>query len=104
MALLGATLSAFPTAVSVGAFSAVILRTGAVARWVGWLGILVVVAHLAAAGAFAQEGFFSPSVVSVFVAPPLYYLWMLSLSLVLLLRRPTRSVITARHSAAVRGN
>ncbi len=104
MALLGTTLSAFPTAVSVGAFSAVILRTGAVARWVGWLGILVVAAHLAAAGAFAQDGFFSPSFVSVFVAPPLYYLWMLSLSLVLLLRRRAASVLTARHSAAVRGN
>lgn len=87
LALLGVTLSAFPTAVSVSAFSALILRTGAIARWVGWFGFLVVVAHLAAAGAFAHDGFFSPSVVSVFVAPPLYFIWTLVVS-VALLRRP----------------
>lgn len=81
LTLLGVTLSAFPTALSVGAFSVVIARTGALPRWLGWFGALVVVAHLAAAAAFAHDGFFSPSVVSVFVAPPLYYLWMLSLSI-----------------------
>lgn len=104
MALLGATLSAFPTAISVGAFSAVILRTGAVARWLGWLGVLVVAAHLAAAGAFAQDGFFSPSVVSVFVAPPLYYLWMLLLSIALLLRRRTAPAAAERASMPVSAN
>src|SRR5262249_28228240 len=86
LALLGTTLSAFPTAVSVGAFSVLIVRTGAGARWIGWFGILVAAAHLAAAGAFAPSGFFSPSVVSVFVAPPLYFAWMLVTSVMLLLR------------------
>jgi uncharacterized membrane protein len=60
-----ATLSAFPTIVSVVAFSLLLVRTGA----------------------FAQDGFFSPSVVSVFVAPPLYFLWILILSVALLLGR-----------------
>lgn len=101
LALLGATLSAFPTAVSVGAFSVVILRTGAIARWVGWFGILVVAAHLAAAGAFAQAGFFSPSVVSVFVAPPLYYLWMLLLSIALLFARHAAPATVERASMPV---
>lgn len=104
MALLGVTLSAFPTAISVGAFSVVILRTGAVARWLGWFGALVVVAHLAAAGAFAQDGFFSPSVVSVFVAPPLYYLWMLSLSVALLVQRQMSPAAARRSSIPVNAN
>lgn len=98
--LLGATLSAFPTAVSVGAFSTLILRTGAIARWVGWFGFLVVLAHLAAAGAFAQDGFFSPSVVSVFVAPPLYFLWALFISVALLRRASTQSSETTRMAEA----
>jgi hypothetical protein len=86
LALLGATLSAFPTVVSVGAFSMLILRTRVVAPWIGWFGFVVVAAHLIAAGAFAQAGFFSPSVVSVFVAPPLYFAWVLFTSLALLPR------------------
>jgi hypothetical protein len=86
LALLGASLSAFPTAVSVAAFSTVILRSSVVARWIGWFGLLVVVAHLIAAGAFAHTGFFSPAVVSVFVAPPLYFVWVLLISLTLLRR------------------
>ncbi|MGH2501627.1 MAG: hypothetical protein ACRDID_03825, partial [Ktedonobacterales bacterium] len=101
MALLGATLSAFPTAVSVGAFSLVILRSGVAPRWVGWLGILVAAAHLASAGAFAHDGFFSPSVVSVFVAPPLYYLWMLALSLALLLAKARVARVGAAPRVAV---
>jgi hypothetical protein len=91
LALLGATLSAFPTIVSVVAFSLLILRTGAFARWVGWFGFVVGLAHLLAAGAFAQDGFFSPSVVGVFVAPPLYFLWILILSVSLLLGRAGKS-------------
>jgi hypothetical protein len=87
LGVLGATLSAFPTAISVTAFSALILRTGAIARWTAWLGFVVVAAHLVAAGAFAQDGFFSPSVVSVFVAPPLYFTWTLIVAIAVLARR-----------------
>lgn len=93
LGILGAMLSAFPTAVSVGAFSVLILRTGALARWVGWFGFVVVLAHLVAAGAFAQDGFFSPSVVSVFVAPPLYFIWVLIASLALLARRAQKPAV-----------
>lgn len=90
--LLGATLSAFPTVASVAAFSMLISRTKALPRWIGWAGWLVVIAHLAAGAAFAHDGFFSPSFVSVFVAPPLYFLWTLVIS-VALLRRPKSAAI-----------
>jgi len=93
MALLAATLSAFPTVVSVGAFSVLILRTGALPRWIGWLGFVVVAAHLVAAGAFAQVGFFSPSIVSVFVAPPLFFIWVFIASLALLFARSRKAPV-----------
>ena len=93
LGILSATLSAFPTVVSVGAFSVLILRTDALARWVDWFGFLVVVAHLGAAGAFAQDGFFSPSIISVFVAPPLYFIWVFVASLALLTRRAQKPAV-----------
>jgi hypothetical protein len=93
MALLAATLSAFPTVVSVGAFSVLILRTGALPRWIGWLGFVVVAAHLVAAGAFAQDGFFSPSIVSVFMAPPLFFIWVIAASLALLFARSRKAPV-----------
>lgn len=93
LALLAATLSAFPTVVSVGAFSVLILRTGALPRWIGWMGFVVVAAHLVAAGAFAQDGFFSPSVVSVFVAPPLFFFWVLVASLAVLFARSRKAPV-----------
>lgn len=93
LALPAATLSAFPTVVSVGAFSVLILRTGALAHWIGWLGFSVVAAHLVAAGAFAQDGFFSPSVMSVFVAPPLFFIWVFITSLAMLFMRSRKSSV-----------
>jgi hypothetical protein len=96
LALLAATLSAFPTVVSVGAFSVLILRTGALPRWIGWLGFVVVAAHLVAAGAFAQDGFFSPSVVSVFVAPPLFFIWVFIASLAVLFARSRKPSVERR--------
>jgi hypothetical protein len=87
LGILGAMLSAFPTALSIGAFAYLISRTGVVARWIGWLGFVVVAAHLIAAGSFAQDGPFSPSVFPIFVAPPLYYTWTLLASIALLLKR-----------------
>lgn len=81
--LLGTAMSALPTVVSVGAFSALVLRTGAAPRWIGVLGVVVVLAHLVAAGSFAQSGIFSPTGVPIYVAPILYYLWMLVFSIAL---------------------
>ncbi len=48
-------------------------------------------AHLVAAGAFAQDGFFSPSVVSVFVAPPLFFIWVFIACLAVLFVRSRKT-------------
>lgn len=85
--LLGTTLSGFPTFVSLGAFSLAILRTRMLPAWAAWLGIVVGVVHIVAAGSLAGDGLFSPSGVPVYVAPLLYYIWMLTIS-ILLLRSP----------------
>lgn len=87
LTLLGATVSAFPTVVSVGAFALLILRTRLLPGWIGWLGIVVAAAHLAAAGSFAADGPLSPSGVPVYVAPFLFYIWMVVAAASLLVGR-----------------
>ena len=80
-----------PTAVSVAAFSLVVLRTRLLPRWVVGFGLLVSVAHLVVSGAFARGGFLAPEGAIAVVVPTLYYLWVLVVSLTLLRRRTPRS-------------
>jgi hypothetical protein len=102
LTLLGVTLSSFPTVISLGAFSYLIARSGAVARWIGWFGLVVAAAHLIAAGSFDQDGIFSPSVFPVFVTPPVYYLWTLVASIALLRRRARGSAPAAAERPGAR--
>ena len=76
-----------PTTVSVGAFSVVLMRSGAAAGRVVWLGFLVALAHLVVSAAFARRGFLAPEGLIAFVVPALYYAWVLGVSLELLRRR-----------------
>lgn len=69
-------LSDIATALALGGFGTVILVDRLLARWLGWLAIIVAAVHLVAAGAFAHSGFFSPQGIGIFVAPPLFYLWV----------------------------
>ena len=83
-----------PTAVSVAAFSLVLLRTRLLPRWVVGFGLLVSVAHLKERGtrAFLERGgFLAPEGAIAVVVPTLYYLWVLVVSLTLLRRRTPRS-------------
>jgi len=79
-------MSGVPTAVSVVAISAVVFRTGVLARWLGWWGIAVAVVHVVSVGALAHEGLFSPSVFAGIVAPVMFELWVLTISVLLLMR------------------
>jgi hypothetical protein len=87
LTLLGVTLAALPTALSVTAYSLLLLRSDLVPRWVAWLGYLAAIVHIVGAVSFAPGGWLSPSGLSVFVAPPLYYLWILATSAFLLRRQ-----------------
>jgi hypothetical protein len=70
-------------------YALLILRGDLLPSWVAWLGFLAALVHIVGAVSFASSGWLSPSGLSVFVAPPLYYLWILAAS-ALLLRRPAR--------------
>jgi hypothetical protein len=80
-------VSGFPTAVCVGAFSTIVLRDGGFPRWIGWLGIVVVVVHLVSAGAFAASGPWSPTGIFGTAAPVFMTLWVACVS-IRLLRAP----------------
>ncbi len=86
---LTANLSGFPTAVNMTAFGAALLLTGFLPRWVAWLACVVALAHLVSAAAYAQEGLLSPSLLPSMVAPLLYYLWVIVVSVILWRRAGT---------------
>jgi hypothetical protein len=87
LSLLCIALTGFPTAVSMIGFTVVLVqsRTGPV--WLPPFSILITVAHLISGGAFAASGMLSPSGVGVYIAPVMYYLWILAVSVLLLMDR-----------------
>lgn len=80
------TLSAFPTAVNVGAFSLLMLRSRLFPNWLAWFGLLTGAVHLVAGAAFAHDGLLAPQVTAGLIAPALYILWGLCAGIVLLRR------------------
>ncbi|HLZ69948.1 MAG TPA: DUF4386 family protein [Dehalococcoidia bacterium] len=97
LSALSFTLSGFPTAVNVGAFSLLMLRSRLFPNWLAWLGLLTGAAHLVAGAAFAHDGLFAPEVAAGQIAPALYILWGLCIGMVLL--RRAGSIAPARIGA-----
>ncbi len=87
---LGITLSGFPTAVSTAAFAIMVRRTRAVAVWTSWIAAVAVIAHVVSAGSFAQDGMLAPTGVPIYIAPTFYFIWMLTVSILLFRRAPDR--------------
>jgi Domain of unknown function (DUF4386) len=75
--------SGIPTCVNAGAFSAVMLQTGVIPRWIGWLGLVAALVHIVAAGSLASDGPMSPVGLVPAVAPVVYVIWVLAISVVL---------------------
>jgi hypothetical protein len=88
--LILANFSAFPTIALVAPFSIVMIRTGAVGKWVGWIGIASAGAHLAASLALAEHGPLSPIGLVPALAPVTFLIWSLMTSIVLLRGSPAR--------------
>ncbi len=80
---LNITMASVPTAVAVGAISALVLRSAVLPAWLGWYGFAVGVAHLIGMGALARDGFFAPSVIGGYIAPLMFYAWVLAFSVLL---------------------
>lgn len=92
----GLSASAIPALVMVGAASAVILRTGAMARWVGIFGILIAaLLAVASATVLARSGTLAAGGTVFVVGYGAFLLWELALSIVLLARREPNPAVAA---------
>lgn len=80
---LNITIASIPSAVAVGAISLLALRTTVLPNWLGWYGMAVAAVHLVVMGALARDGFFSPSVLGGYVAPLMFYAWVLGMSVLM---------------------
>ncbi|GAC1512965.1 MAG: hypothetical protein NVS2B16_16800 [Chloroflexota bacterium] len=78
---LTANLSGYPTAVNMIAFGAAIMLTGLLPRWAAWFAFLIAIVHLVSAAAYAQGGLMSPTYMPGLVAPVLYYIWVVAVSI-----------------------
>lgn len=87
LALISVCLTGFPTVASMLGYLAVMFRRRLFPAWTRWLGVVLTVAHLVSGGAFAASGMLSPSGIGVYVAPVLYYAWIVALSVHLLRSR-----------------
>lgn len=79
-------LSGIVTALTLAPFAAAILVGRRLPTWMGWFALAIAAVHLIAGGSFAHAGFFSPQGIGVYVAPPLYYVWIIAASVILLRR------------------
>jgi hypothetical protein len=86
---LNITMASVPTAVAAIAFSIALLQSRAMPAWLAWYGFAVAAAHLIGMGALARDGFFAPGVIGGYIAPLMFYAWVLALSVMLL--RPARA-------------
>lgn len=87
---LNITMASVPTAVAAIATTIAVLQSGAFPKWLAWYGFAVAAAHLVGMGALARDGFFAPSVIGGYIAPLMFYGWVLAFS-VLLLRGPAKT-------------
>ena len=87
---LNITMASVPTAVAAIATTIAVLQSGAFPKWLAWYGFAVAAAHLVGMGALARDGFFAPSVIGGYIAPLMFYAWVLAFS-VLLLRGPAKA-------------
>lgn len=71
-------LTGFPTAASMIASAAV--KDG-MPGWLKWSAVGIALVHLVSGGSFAMSGILSPSGLGIYVAPVLYYVWILAAAL-----------------------
>lgn len=82
--LLANAASGYATAVCVAGFLVALSRAGGFPGWLTPLGFVVIGVHVLSAASLASDGSLSPSGFFGFVAPPLFTIWMATISVVLL--------------------
>ncbi len=83
LVFISANLSDIATALALAAFGLVIVRDGGLPSWLGWAGLALAALHLVAGAAFAHEGLLSPQGIGIFVAPILFYTWVVVASVII---------------------
>jgi hypothetical protein len=78
-------LSAAPTLLLATGFGIALLRDGR-HRWAGWTLLAVGICHLGALASVSNHGIFAPAGAFTYLAPALYTVWMLAVSLAFLRR------------------
>jgi hypothetical protein len=78
-------LSGIPTAVCLGAYATLVLRSRLLPAWTAWIAVVGSAAHVVIAGSFFERsGFFSLEGDVIIWVPGTFFGWILATSLVLL--------------------
>jgi hypothetical protein len=78
-------ISGAPTAVALGAYAALVLRTGGLPRWTAWLAALAASAHVALLASFlVTDGFFSLEGQVITAIPATLFAWIIGTGIALL--------------------
>lgn len=97
----GYNLISFPSALFVATASFVMIRTGVMARWLGWVGLLVALSQLISAGSLAQNGVFAPGGVIILIGFLLFVLWIFATSILFLFPSRTTPHIAMHRSGEI---
>jgi hypothetical protein len=78
-------MSGVPTAVALGAYAGLVLRTGRFPRWTAWLAVIGACAHVLLLGSLViTDGFFSLEGQVITAIPATLFIWLLGTSVALL--------------------
>jgi hypothetical protein len=70
-------MSGAPTAIALGSYAALVLRSTALPRWTAWLGLVGALAHVALLASFVvSEGFFSLEGQVITALPATLFIWI----------------------------
>jgi Domain of unknown function (DUF4386) len=78
-------MSGAPTAIALGSYAALVLRSNALPGWTAWLGVVGALAHVALLASFVvSEGFFSLEGQVITALPATLFIWIIGTGIAIL--------------------
>ena len=78
-------MSGAPTAIALGSYAALVLRSTGLPRWTAWLGVVGALAHVALLASFVvSEGFFSLQGQVITAIPATLFAWIIGTGIAML--------------------
>ena len=78
-------MSGAPTAIALGSYAALVLRSTGLPRWTAWLGVVGALAHVALLASFVvSEGFFSLQGQVITAVPATLFAWIIGTGIAML--------------------